>query len=151
MSSAAVKYIGPSGQRMSNPTEEQLRELVFSTDGTYWITGSGDGALEYENKQVASVLILTKWPPHGFRLLFKDSKADDMMVGIAGEEFNKTLKVMCGGEVIDEPLALFFDEATTFKLVLEFCKTGLIPPEIRWARWVDLDWDENGNWAGGND
>lgn len=43
-----VIYYGSDGDRIENPSEEELKDIFFKKDASYWQQGSGDSSLEVE-------------------------------------------------------------------------------------------------------
>lgn len=46
-----IIYNGPVGEPIENPSQEFIRDLIFTKNESYWKQGSGDSCLEVEGSQ----------------------------------------------------------------------------------------------------
>ena len=132
-----IVYDGPIHQMIENPTEAQLKELVFDTDDEYWLAGSGDATITVESNLSRTHLGLKKVSPHGIRLLYKGSDGQ-LLVSVGHGKMEETIMVFSGGEYNEEMQVCFIELDAAYRGILEYCANGECPDSIEWVPWETM-------------
>jgi hypothetical protein len=131
----------PSGDEILEPTEADLRAVIFDTDQHYWDSGSGDAALLYmrgrESVHDKPWLNFFMQEPHGFFVRFT-AHSEPPSVPYDGSDANMSVVHYVGGDPLRLPLACFVSREAAWEVTKYFFAARERLPRLRWASLYDL-------------
>lgn len=130
-------YYGSDGERIENPNEDDLKDIFFHTEASYWEQGSGDSSIEVDGCDECLLFFYDE--PYGFFMM----RHPDYLVPIDRDVAIKTVEHDVGGDPMKVPTCSYVDRETAYKIAKEFIETEKIPEFLEWIDLYDIDFDHD--------
>jgi hypothetical protein len=136
-----IKLIAPNGEKLINPENHILNKILEDFSSDFWLTGSGDLSIDFDNEVIKTSMIVTPQQDLGVYLKYFDQKNQTLL---SLKDRSKLGKVVNPGNDWLVSEGLFIANNLAKEAIVEFSRSGENSKEVIWISPDDMP--EEGNW-----
>jgi hypothetical protein len=133
-----VLFTRPDGDTIENPSASEMGKDIISGGQSFWNTGSGEGAIEFNDGQRRAIVGVRFSESHGFSIEFREFEKGSYwgppFITYPKSELDRVVVTYIGGADLKLPEASFVSPSTAKTILLEFCQSGHRSQAVGWKR-----------------
>ncbi|GEM_PF-3059036 len=132
----------PTGKKVSNPTVDDLQQILFKNDKEFW-KRSDEMTLHYNTSKGDIVLLMIHSEiDNSFYLEYisPDANMPEFVAYNNDADKDSSKTVYVSGEPTELPATTFVSADIAFEAIKTFLESGKIADGIEWREKVDIEW-----------